>query len=147
MKIDQIKEKLDKILINHSYQIFSIREKREFGERILEILIDGERIDTEVLEGIHQQLVEEITSDELDDNCYLELSSVGAERPIRTLDEARTFVGSYVYLESTTYRGSGTLVSIEENDILIIKINDKGRFKNVKVNYADAKNFRKAVKF
>lgn len=146
MNLKKIEEKLLPLLIPYGYTIYSIKTKREFGEKIIEILVDGDMINHDTLESIHMKLVELLDETELPDDYFLELSTVGAERPINSIEEAEKNVGKYIYLESNQYRGTGTLVGIEDGT-LIVNINDKGRFRDIKIKYEDARKMRTSVKF
>ncbi|MCD8561928.1 MAG: hypothetical protein LRY20_00320 [Acholeplasmataceae bacterium] len=53
MNLEKMKEKLIPILAKKDLTIYSIRTKREYGEKIVEILIDTELMDIDVLEKIH----------------------------------------------------------------------------------------------
>ncbi len=146
MNIEKIREKLIPILEKSHLSIYSIKTKREFGEKILEILIDTEVMDIDELEKIHLEFQQTLTDDDLDPDYYLELSSLGAERPLNTKDEFIKAINRYIYLESPKYRGYGTLLSIED-DTMTIEVNDKGRFKKIDVKLDDAKHARTAIKF
>jgi len=146
MNIEKIREKLIPILEKSHLSIYSIKTKREFGEKILEILIDTEVMDIDELEKIHLEFQQTLTDDDLDPDYYLELSSLGAERPLNTKDEFIKAINRYIYLESPKYRGYGTLLSIED-DTMTIEVNDKGRFKKIDIKLDDAKHARTAIKF
>lgn len=146
MNLERIKEKLNPILETNGLTFYSIRTKREFGENMVEILIDGFPIDSTLLESIHRELVGQLTDDDLDPRYFLELSTVGLERPIRTKDELVLAIGRYIYLESPKYRGNGTLEAFD-GETIRLHINDKGRFRTIDINYRDAKKTRFAVKF
>lgn len=146
MKLEKIKAKLIPIIEPYDLFIYSIKTKREFNEDILEILLDGARINSDMLEAIHLKLQSELTDDELDPNYYLELSSVGIERPITTPEEIEQAIGRYVYLESQTYRGNGTLIDFKD-DILKLEINQKGRIRKIDIGRSSVNNMRYAVKF
>ena len=146
MNLEKIREKLIPILEKSHLSIYSIKTKREFGEKILEILIDTEVMDIDELEKIHLEFQQTLTDDDLDPDYYLELSSLGAERPLNTKDEFIKAINRYIYLESPRYRGYGTLLSIED-DTMTVEVNDKGRFKKIDIKLDDAKHARTAIKF
>ena len=146
MNIEKIREKLIPILEKSHLSIYSIKTKREFGEKILEILIDTEVMDIDELEKIHLEFQQTLTDDDLDPDYYLELSSLGAERPLNTKDEFIKAINRYIYLESPRYRGYGTLLSIEDGT-MTVEVNDKGRFKKIDIKLDDAKHARTAIKF
>ena len=146
MNLEKIREKLIPILSKKEIEIYSIRTKREFGERIVEILLDVETMDINELEKIHLEFVETLTDDDLDPNYFLELSSLGPERPLTTKEDVTKAVAKYIYLESNKFKGYGTLLSFE-NDIMTVEINDKGRIRKLDISFDDARKMRTAIKF
>lgn len=146
MNFERIKEKLNPILEANKLTFYSIRTKREFGENIVEILIDGFPIDSNLLETMHRELIEQLTDDDLDPRYFLELSTVGLERPIESKEELMEAIERYIYLESPKYRGNGTLEAFD-GETIKLHINDKGRFRTIEINYRDARKIRFAVKF
>ncbi|MFH0766680.1 MAG: hypothetical protein ABH890_06875 [Bacillota bacterium] len=146
MNLEKIKQKLIPIISKSHLCVYSIRTKKEYGEKIVEILLDTDTIDIDILEKIHLEFVETLTDDDLDPDYFLELSSLGAERPLNTKEQMIQAVSKYVYLESPKYKGNGTLLSFE-NDIILLEINDKGRIKKIEIKFNDAKNMRTAIKF
>lgn len=140
-----MKQKLIPILKRYDLDIYSIRTKKEFGEKIVEILIDVDVMDINDLEKIHLEYVDLLTDEDMDPNYYLELSSLGAERPLKTKEEVLKAIGKYIYLESDKYNGNGYIISFE-NDIIKLEINDKGRIRKIDINYTDARHMRTSVK-
>lgn len=146
MNLEKLKEKLIPILEKKNLNIYSIRTKREFGEKIVEILIDTELMDIDELEKIHLEYQQTLTDDDLDPDYFLELSSLGLERPLKTKEEILKAVSRYIYLESGKYKGYGTLLAFE-HDMLSLEINDKGRMKTIEIKFDDARKMRTAIKF
>ncbi len=120
MNLEKLKEKLIPILEKKNLNIYSIRTKREFGEKIVEILIDTELMDIDELEKIHLEFQQTLTDDDLDPDYFLELSG--------------------------KYKGYGTLLAFE-HDMLSLEINDKGRMKTIEIKFDDARKMRTAIKF
>lgn len=145
MNLEKMKQKLIPILKRYDLDIYSIRTKKEFGEKIVEILIDVDVMDINDLEKIHLEYVDLLTDEDMDPNYYLELSSLGAERPLNTKEEVLKAIGKYIYLESDKYNGNGYIISFE-NDIIKLEINDKGRIRKIDINYTDARHMRTSVK-
>ena len=146
MNIENIRKKLIPIISKVNLEIYSIKTKREFGEKIVEILLDTDSIDIDTLEKIHLEFIETLSDDDLDPDYFLELSSLGAERPINTKEELTNAVSQYICLVSPKYKGTGTLISFE-NDIITLEVNDKGGFKKIEIKFDDAKKMRTAIKF
>ena len=145
MNLQKMKEKLIPILKRYDLDIYSIRTKKEFGEKIVEILIDVDVMDINELEKIHMEYVDLLTDDDLDDDYFLELSSLGAERPLKTKEDIEKAIGKYIYLETNKYKGNGYIISFE-NDIIKLEINDKGRIRKIDIDYKDARHMRTSVK-
>jgi ribosome maturation factor RimP len=145
MNLQKMREKLIPILKRHDLEIYSIKTKKEFGEKIVEILIDTETMDINTLEKIHLEYIDLLTDDDLDPNYFLELSSVGLERPLKTREDLLKVMGKYIYLESNKYQGNGYIISFE-NDIIKLEINEKGRIRKIDINYDEARNMRTSVK-
>ncbi len=145
MNLENMRKKLIPILKRYDLEIYSIRTKKEFDEKIVEILIDVDVMDIGDLEKIHLEYIDLLSDNDLDDDYYLELSSLGAERPIKTKEDVLKALGKYIYLESDKYQGNGYIISFE-NDIIKIEINEKGRIRKIDINYLDARNMRTSVK-
>lgn len=145
MNLQKMREKLIPILKRYDLDIYSIRTKKEFGEKIVEILIDVDVMDINELEKIHMEYVDLLTDEDLDDDYYLELSSLGAERPLKAKEEVEKAIGKYIYLETNKYKGNGYIISFE-NDIIKLEINDKGRIRKIDIDFKDARHMRTSVK-
>ena len=146
MNIAGIKACLSNILENKGLQIYSIQTKKEFGRKILEILIDVESMDINELEKIHMMLVDQMNPDDLDDDYYLELSSLGIERPLKTPQEIEKAITKYIYIESSIYKGYGYLIAFNDSK-LSVEVNIKGRIKIIEIPFDGVKNMRTAIKF
>jgi len=146
MNFEKLKEKLNPILAKSNLSVYSIRMKREFGEKIVEILIDTETMPIDDLEKIHLEFQATLTDDDLDPDCYLELSSLGLERPLKTKEDVLKVIGRYIYLESPKYRGYGTLMAFE-GDLMTLEVSEKGKLKQINISFDDARKMRTAIKF
>ena len=146
MNLEKMKEKLIPILNRSNLTIYSIRTKKEYGEKIVEILLDTELMNIDDLEKIHLEYIETLTDEDMDPDYFLELSSVGSERPLKTEEDVLKAVGRYIYLESPKYKGYGVLVSFGD-DIIVMEINEKGRMRKVEIKFDAAKKMRTAIKF
>lgn len=144
MNLNLIKEKVLAIFSKHDLVLYDIFEERMGKEKILTILVDNE-IDHQSLETIHMEVLDEI-NDDLPDNYYLQMSTVGIEKELRNLDEVIKHVGGYVFIESQLFTGEATLNSVEEG-ILHVSFFLKGRPKKLAIPYENIKFIRQAVKF
>lgn len=145
MNIEKIKEVTEKLLKRYDLKLYSIRTKHEFGMSILEVLVDGKEIDAANLGKINQALNEEI-DEYLPNNYYLEVSTVGAIRVLHSIEEVKTKVGKYLLITKDNKSIKGVLEKVED-DILFIKINEKGRIKVVEASFTQADEVLLTVKF
>lgn len=145
MRVESIKAKLEQVLKDYELRIFSVKTKREFGEKILEILLKGKGITTDLLAEIHLKLFESLDEGDMDDDHYLELSSVGAEYPLNNLEEIKEHLNGYIYLETNKFRGVALLLDLVD-ETLLIEFNDKGNFRKIKIEYNDILKIRSSVK-
>lgn len=133
--------------------VFSVEEVKEDGLKILRVLVDGDHtIDVEEVTKIIEPLQEIVEREDLiPDDYYLEVSSVGIEKPLRNLEEVKTAINNYIYVELKSIIENdnvwyGTLKNIEENK-LSLEINKKGRIKTIVIPYEEIKFARIAIKF
>ena len=80
------------------------------------------------------------------DEYLLDVSSVGLERPIRSEEELKEAIGSYIYVKTSKREIYGSLKSFKEG-ILVIKHKEKNLSVESTINYKDIKKVRYAVKF
>ncbi len=144
MNLEIIEKKVLQVFEKHHLKLYSITEEKMGKDKILTILIDNE-LTHEVLEPIHMEVLDLINND-IPDDYYLELSTVGLERELRTLEEVKAYISSYIFLESFEYTGNATLEDVV-GDTLYIKYFIKGQPKKLQLPYTNVKFIRLAVKF
>lgn len=143
--LENLKEKINKILNDFGYRVFSIKQKKDYGiNNIIEVLLDTHKITTDELQKIHERISFEL-DDIIPDNFYLEIGSLGAEMPIKTKKELEKAVGSYIYLVTPQYRGNAELLSFEK-DLLTLEIKEKNIKKIIKIKWENASQMRYAVR-
>lgn len=146
MDINLIKEKILEVIPNE-LSLYDVSYQKEGGNLILQVLLDKkEGITIEDLEGANKLISDML--DKYDSDMplyYLEVSSPGAEKELRNYEEIKENVGKYIYLETNLVKYYGTLEEINE-DNLVIRVNFKGRFKNINISLADLNFIRLAVK-
>jgi|SRR5690554_178865 len=146
MRIKVIETKLSKIIKPYKLEIASVKTKREFNENILEILLKGPNLNTDVLAEVHQALFDQLEDGDLDDNYFLELSSIGAEYPLNSLEEIMSHVGAYVYVDTNKFKDFGYILEVKDKEITI-EYNAKGQFRKMKIEYDTINHIRTSVKF
>ncbi|KGF09040.1 hypothetical protein HMPREF1635_05915 [Clostridiales bacterium S5-A14a] len=100
-KIDTfVTEKLKPLLDEEALELWDIRLSKEGKDNFLRIFIDREDgyIDTDICEKVSKYISEEL--DEIDDimpnKYYLEVSSPGMDRELKTDDHLRRYLGEIV---------------------------------------------------
>lgn len=148
MNIEKVREILVPYLDSNDFKLYDIEYVRESGMNILRVLVskkDGINIDE--LAEINNYLSFELDKfEEFDFEYMLEVSSPGAEMPLRNKEEVLDSVGKYVNVNTGDKVFEGQLISFVD-DTLVVRVNLKGRFKNFEIPYDSIKKIRLAVKF
>lgn len=133
--------------------LFSVEEVKEDGLKILRVLVDADHIiDVEEVTKIIEPLQEIVESEDLiPDEYYLEVSSVGIEKPLRNFEEIKNAVSKYIFVElkeviENDNSHYGTLKETDDLN-LYLEINKKGRMKKIVIPYEKVKFARIAIKF
>ncbi len=148
MNTKNIEDILLPYLEQNGFKLYEVGFVKEAGMNILRVLVNKKGgINIDELAEINNYLSDEL--DKLDipyDEYMLEVSSPGAEMPLRNRDEVLENVGQYININTGDKVYEGTMLSFE-NDIVVIRVNLKGRFKNFEIPYDNIKKIRLAVKF
>lgn len=148
MNTKMIEEILVPYLTENGFKLYEVSFVKEAGMNILRVLVNKSGgINIDELAEINNFLSDELDKVEIPyDEYMLEVSSPGAEMELRNREEVLESVGKYIHINTGDKVYEGTLVSFE-NDIVVIRVNLKGRFKNFEINYEAIKKIRLAVKF
>ena len=149
MNLDVVKDILNPFIEEHNLKFISSELVKEDGNLILRVIIDSPNgsIDIDTLAFANEYLSERI--DEYDKDLpeyFLEVSSPGAERELKSKEDIINSIDKYVHIEIENMIYEGYLIEVNDQD-LVIRINMKGRFKNIKVDLSTIKLIRLAVKF
>lgn len=127
-----------------------VKEGQNFFLRIYVDTPEGIDIDqcAEVAEALSEKLDQH---DFIEDEYMLEVSSPGAERPLKTKEAVSNAVGAYVNIKTYKAIGNqkefeGTLTSFEE-EVLTLEVLVKTRKKVIEIPYNQAAKIRLAIKF
>lgn len=152
MSKEEVKKVLEGKLLEMGYELYDLSYAHTKEGDALYIVVD--RPTPISLNDI--VLVSETLSpilDELDpfDGAYtLDVSSLGSEKPIK-LEKLSDYIGQYVHLHlSHPYKGENDLeghISAVDNDTLTLKINLKGRIKEIPLPLKDIDKARLAIEF
>ena len=145
MNLDAIRKDLEEFLSERKLTLFEMNYHKK--DQTLEVLID-EDISLDDLEQVSNEISAFLDKydDEFAGTYILDVSHVGAERPIRNEAELLKAIGSYIYVKSKDSEYYGTLKSYEEG-ILSLEVKDKTKTNRVSVPYAKTKKVRYAVEF
>lgn len=148
MDLNAVREILEPYIVKNDLKLYDVKWTSEYGYKILQVFVDKSGgIDTDTLALVNEYLSTELDKIDQDMGEYmLEVSSPGAEKELRNESEVLENVGEYIFVKTDELAQEGYLLSFEDG-ILVIRINIKGRMKNINVNYSDIKQIRLAVKF
>lgn len=144
MNLDKLKTKLSEVLIQNGYELYDVEYKKKTKNSILTVFIDksdGITLDdcvamTEVINPVIDEL------DPIKDEYFLEVSSPGAEKELRTEKAINANLTKFVHLETDSEKLEGYLESFD-GEVITLKVG-----KNIKkYNYSDVSLLRLAIKF
>ncbi|MBQ6334355.1 MAG: hypothetical protein IJI46_04750 [Erysipelotrichaceae bacterium] len=145
MDKEKIAAVIGQLLKEKDLKLFDVEYHKK--DLTLAVTLD-EKMDMDQLEAVSNEISQLLDKyeDELPDNYFLDVSTVGAERPIRNEDELIAAIGEYIYVKTKENEYYGTLSSYNDGN-MILKVKDKTREKDVSIAYTEAKKVRYAVKF
>lgn len=134
--------------------LYEVVYEKEGNEWFLRVIIDSDEreitLDDCVLvtETLNPILDEE---DPIKNEYMFEVASAGAEKELRSVEEYKKSIDKYICIKVKEVVENldevyGTLVEVGDAD-LSVKVNFKGRMKNVKINFDNIEMIRLAVKF
>ncbi len=144
MNLEKIKEIVTKLLDLKGIELVSVKQKQEFGLKILEITVDKDNLDAAILGTLNEEINDAI-DEFLPEDYYLEVSTRGAIRPIESLEQAQKYIDKYVIVETNEESYKGILK--EATEIIKVQINLKGRLKMIELPYKALTKFELTVKW
>ena len=143
-----VEEILKPYLEQNNLKFYDCVLEKEDGNLFLRVFLDNDGgISIDELSNANDFLSSKIDQYDKDlPNYYLEVSSPGAEKVLKTKDDIVESIGKYIHVEIENMIYEGTLESFDD-DKLVMRINAKGRFKNVSIDYSSIKLVRLAIKF
>lgn len=128
-------------------EIVSVSFVKEHGMKILRVVADKEfGLTLEDSERLNLAMRKVLDEDDItDEDYYLEVSSVGAERQLKTRREIEHAIGRYVSIKTDKGKFFGDLMEVTD-DSLTLRINNKGRMSKTVFKNADIQEIRLAVK-
>ncbi|RXZ76922.1 ribosome maturation factor RimP [Paenibacillaceae bacterium] len=144
-----VEEMLRPFLDTHNFELVDIEYVKEGSNWFLRVYVDREGgIDIDECGRVSEFLSEQLDqNDPVEGAYFLEVSSPGAERPLKQADDVRKAVGKHVFI--STYEPidslkefEGRLLSFEEEQAVV----EIGRKKHV-IPYAKIASARLAIVF
>ena len=147
--IERIKKLVKEPIEKAGYELYDVEYVKEGNDMILRIIIDNKEDnisldDCVIVTDIINPIIDK--DDPIPNEYMLEVCSAGAERRLRNKDDERKYLGSYVHVETSEETHEGYLEEVNDTSI-VIKINLKGRMKNILINDEDISFIRLAIKF
>ena len=148
MDLTFIKELLKPYLEENNLYLYDVKEGRIDGNLMISVFIDKQGgIDVDELALCNNYLSDKLDTDYPDFiNYYLEVSSPGAERDIRNLEELEMAKGSYIFIQKDGQNYIGDLIEVNGEEITL-KVNLRGRFKNFQFKFSELNKIHYQVKF
>ena len=141
--------------IQAPFELVDVEYEKIVGDYVLSIFVDkpgGITLnDTADLTEVISPLLDQIQPDPFPEQYFLEVTSPGLERPLKTKEQVEAAVGQYIHVG--LYKSldkqkvfEGTLLQFKE-DVLTIEYMDKTRKKEIDIPYSLVSKARLAVKF
>ena len=145
MNTEKIRNVLNEFVSGKQMKLFDIEYHK--GDCTLRVLLD-EKLNMDELEEISKEISDLLDGyeDEFEENYFLDVSTVGVERPIRNEKEVKDALGEYIYVKTKDKEYYGVLTSFTDG-IMNLKVTEKTKEKDVSVDYKKTKKVRYAVKF
>lgn len=146
--MEELKELLISYLKSKNIKLDFIGWVKEFNVKTLQVLLyKKEGITIDELEEVNNYLSKILDKVDISTSPYtLEVSSSGAIREIKD-DEINDYLNKYISIKTNdNNEEKGYLLENNENDLLL-KINIKGRIKNIKVDKKNIKKINSDIKF
>ncbi|MEY8675069.1 ribosome maturation factor RimP [Thomasclavelia cocleata] len=152
--LDKIRIMIEPILKSNNVYLDDLEYVQDRGEWYLRIFVEKNEgfldMDTcvAVSEAISQKMDEE---DPIEGEYYLEVSSPGVEKPLKTFEQVKSSLGKYAYAKF--YNPVAGLDEVEgfikriEDETIEFEYLVKNIKKKIKIDYNNIKFIRLAVKF
>ncbi|MEG0569417.1 MAG: ribosome maturation factor RimP [Erysipelotrichales bacterium] len=151
--LDKVKVSIMPAIEQLELELFDIEYVKEGNDNFLRIYLDKPGgIDLNMIVDASKEISEILDKiDPIEDEYFLEVSSPGAERPLKNEEQLKDAVGEYVRIELIDPKAGmdaleGTLIKFEDN-VAIIEYMDKTRKKEFAIDYENIRLARLAIKF
>lgn len=149
----QTEQLVQPILKEMNLELVDIEFEKEGKNWFLRVFIDKPGgVDIEECGRVSEQLSEQLDeADPVTTPYYLEVSSPGAERPLKKKEDFVKYIGENIYVKLyEPHEGAkefeGTLTNFDQ-DLVTLQVADKSRTKTIQVAYNKIAKARLAVTF
>lgn len=143
--MENVKSILLPYLEEKGFKLYEIKFVKEYGEKILRIIVDKPSgITVDELAMVNEYISERISDDISEDAYMLEVSSRGAERELE-IDELPLMIDRYV-MAKTDKENFGYLRCVTE-DSITLEMNIKGAIRKRVFKLEEINKIRLSVKF
>jgi len=151
--LEKVKEAIMPAIENMELSLYDIEYVKEGNDNFLRVYVDREEgIDLETIVEASREIstiLDEL--DPIESEYILEVSSPGAEKPLKTNDHFKDAVDEYVRIELVNPSNGldaveGYLVEFNENE-LVVEYLVKTAKKKIKIELDNVKKARLAIKF
>lgn len=136
---ERVSEIAKPIVEGFGLMLFDVKYKMQSGRWVLTIVIDKREdyVSTKDCELVSYEIEKQLDSTDLiPGRYYLEVSSPGLDRPLRSLEDFKRFEGNLAKVKTNkTFRGYIKSVNTENGEIVL-----EVEGKDVKINYNDVKS-------
>ena len=152
--LDDIKKAILPSIEKHLCYLDDIVYENEGNEWYLRIFIgkiDG-ILDMEVCVAVSEEINEILdTNDFIKNEYYLEVSSPGAEKTLKSFEDVERAVGKYIYVKLKDPKNGkheiyGHLLSVNGTEVLV-EYKEKNRKKSFLIDYQNIRLIRLAIEF
>lgn len=152
--LKKITDLIQPILDENDVYLDDIEYVLEKNEWYLRIFIEKnhDHLDMDTCVNVSEAISEKMDeADIITNEYYLEVSSPGAEKPLKTLEKVKESIGSYVYVQfKNPTQGMdevyGTILNVD-NDVIELQYLVKNIKKKCTISYDDIAFIRLAVQF
>ena len=154
--IEKIKALSEQVVLKYQKILVSVECVNEYGIDIIRVTIDDPSsfdIDIDDVASINEEILD-LVNDYLPDGYYLEVTTVGIERELKTDSDLEKALGKYIYLK--TYEKIESAFNQKEmygylesytNDSINVNVINKTKTKLVTIEKSKIAKVRLAVKF
>jgi ribosome maturation factor RimP len=152
--LKKIEELIQPVLLQNDVYLDDIEYVNEKNEWYLRIFIEKNNghLDMDTCVIVSEAISELLdAADIITNEYYLEVSSPGAEKPLKTLEKVQASIGEYVYIKVNKPQNGfdevyGTILDVKD-EVITLQYNVKNIKKKCDILYSNVSFIRLAVKF